>query len=351
MKKVINKEYAVRKKIHPENTTKGQSKKEPKLSESNEQTNLSELNGNKKSKDQNRFNKKGSRRNDSEKTDDKERQNKFLERKRKRPNNDSKENKRRDNMANITEEYGRNKITLINESESEDVSIIEINKKKKESPEEIRKRTIFVKSYGEKIKESNLYEIFKGYGSISKVKFKNKNSVLVEFNDKNSIERIKDKKNKIYFKGKQLKIEYVKNIIPEMREKSLNNIKIGLPEKEEKKNEKFIEINENLEEKSISKIQEPKKKVKKKERNIDIELGKEKIEGDDKFTALEETVNELIKKTAKNEEEIKNLKISMNIMDEIDKQKDIYYKTKFNYIKKDMRLLLNLYYFEGLEIA
>ena len=260
MKKVINKEYAVRKKIHPENTTKGQSKKEPKLSESNEQTNLSELNGNKKSKDQNRFNKKGSRRNDSEKTDDKERQNKFLERKRKRPNNDSKENKRRDNMANITEEYGRNKITLINESESEDVSIIEINKKKKESPEEIRKRTIFVKSYGEKIKESNLYEIFKGYGSISKVKFKNKNSILVEFNDKNSIERIKDKKNKIYFKGKQLKIEYVKNIIPEMREKSLNNIKIFLPEKEEKKNEKFIEKNENLEEKSISKIQEPKKK-------------------------------------------------------------------------------------------
>jgi len=49
------------------------------LSESNEQTNLSELNGNKKSKDQNRFNKKGSRRNDSEKTDDKERQNKFLQ--------------------------------------------------------------------------------------------------------------------------------------------------------------------------------------------------------------------------------------------------------------------------------
>ena len=49
-----------------------------------------------------------------------------------------------------------------------------------------------------------------------------------------------------------------------MKEKSLNNIKIGLPEKEEKKNEKFIEINENLEEKSISKIQEPEKKVKKK---------------------------------------------------------------------------------------
>ena len=351
-KKVINKDKAVRKKIQPEKPRKGKNKKEPKSSESYEQTNLSESNGNKKINFQNRLNKKGSRTNKSEKTDDKERQNKFLQIKRKRTNNEPKENERRDNVVNITEEYGRNKITLIdiNESESEDESIKGTNEKKKESHEEIRKRTIFVKSYGEKIKESNLSEIFKGYGIISKVKFKNKNSALVEFNDKNSIEKIKDKKNKIYFKGKKLKIEFAKINIPQMREKSLNNMKIGLPEKEEKKAEKFIEINDNLEGKSISKIQEPEKKVEKNERYIDIELGKEKIEDYDKFTALEETVNELIKKTAKNEEEIaknkeeiKNLKITMNIMDEIDKQKDIYYKTKFNYIHKNMRLLLNSY--------
>ena len=132
--------------------------------------------------------------------DDKKRQNKFLERKRERSNNDSKENERRDNMANITENYGRNKITFIDisESESEDESIIETHEKKKESPEEIRKRTIFVKYYGEKIKESNLYEIFKVYGSISKVKLKSKRAGLVEFKDKNSINRIMNKKKNIF---------------------------------------------------------------------------------------------------------------------------------------------------------
>lgn len=159
--------------------------------------------------------------------DDKKRQNKFLERKRERSNNDSKENERRDNMANITENYGRNKITFIDisESESEDESIIETHEKKKESPEEIRKRTIFVKYYGEKIKESNLYEIFKVYGSISKVKLKSKRAGLVEFKDKNSINRIMNKKKNIYFNGKQLKINSANDIIQEMREKSLNNLK------------------------------------------------------------------------------------------------------------------------------
>ena len=51
-------------------------------------------------------------------------------------------------------------------------------KKRKKVVEEIKKRTIFVKSYNEKIKESNLSEIFKIYCIISKNKFKNKNNVL-----------------------------------------------------------------------------------------------------------------------------------------------------------------------------
>ena len=344
--KVINKEYAAsdRKKIQPENMRKRQNKKESKSSESYEQTNISESNGNKKSKDQNRFNKKESQRNESEKMDDKKRQNKFLERKRERSNNDSKENERRDNMANITENYGRNKITFIDisESESEDESIIETHEKKKESPEEIRKRTIFVKYYGEKIKESNLYEIFKVYGSISKVKLKSKRAGLVEFKDKNSINRIMNKKKNIYFNGKQLKINSANDIIQEMREKSLNNIKKGLSKQKEKIVEKFIDINENLEEKNISKIEELEKKEKKNERYIDIELGKEKIEGYDNAT-LTKIVNNLIIKFSEYKEEIKDIKISLNIMDEIDKQKDFYYKTQFNNINKNMRLLLNSY--------
>ena len=344
--KVLNKEYAAsdRKKIQPENMRKRQNKKESKSSESYEQTNISESNGNKKSKDQNRFNKKESQRNESEKMDDKKRQNKFLERKRERSNNDSKENERRDNMANITENYGRNKITFIDisESESEDESIIETHEKKKESPEEIRKRTIFVKYYGEKIKESNLYEIFKEYGSISKVKLKSKRAGLVEFKDKNSINRIMNKKKNIYFNGKQLKINSANDIIQEMREKSLNNIKKGLSKQKEKIVEKFIDINENLEEKNISKIEELEKKEKKNERYIDIELGKEKIEGYDNAT-LTKIVNNLIIKFSEYKEELKDIKISLNIMDEIDKQKDFYYKTQFNNINKNMRLLLNSY--------
>jgi hypothetical protein len=120
-----------------------------------------------------------------------------------------------------------------------------------------------------------------------------------------------------------------------MREKSLNNIKKRLFKQKEKIVEKFIDISENLEEKNISKIEELEKKKKKNERYIDIELGKEKIEAYDNAT-LTKIVNNF-------KEEIKEIKISLNIMDEIDKQNDIYYKTQFNNINKNMRLLLNSY--------
>jgi hypothetical protein len=144
-----------------------------------------------------------------------------------------------------------------------------------------------------------------------------------------------NKKKNIYFNGKQLKINSANDIIQEMREKSLNNIKKGLSKQKEKIVEKFIDINENLEEKNISKIEELEKKEKKNERYIDIELGKEKIEAYDNAT-LTKIVNNF-------KEEIKEIKISLNIMDEIDKQNDIYYKTQFNNINKNMRLLLNSY--------
>ena len=100
------------------------------------------------------------------------------------------------------------------------------------------------------------------------------------------------------------------------------------------------EINENMEEKNISKNEELGKKEKKIEKFIDIELGKEKIEVYDNAT-LTKIVNNLIIKTAKNEEESKNLKISLNIMDEIDKQKDIYYRAN---IRKLANLLLSEIY-------
>jgi len=340
-KKVINNDYAKsnRKKIQSENAIKGENKKESNSSESNEQTNLSETNENKKSKKQKRLNKKKCQIKVSKK---KEKQNNFLEKKRKRSYKYSKENERIDSKVSIAEEYGRKNTTFINinESESEDNSIVETGKKK-ENPQKIKERTIFVKYFGEKIKESNLYEIFKVYGSISKVKLKSKSAGLVEFKDKNSIIRIINKK-KIYFNGKQLKISSANDIIPEMKEKNCSNLKIGLSEKKEKKVEKFIEINENLEEKNISKFEELEKNDKKNEKDLVIELGKEKMEVYDN-AKLTKIVNNLIIETAKNKEEIRKLKISLNIKDEIDKQKDIYYRKKYNYINKNMRLLLNAY--------
>ena len=83
-----------------------------------------------------------------------------------------------------------------------------------------------------------------------------------------------------------------------------------------------------MEGKNISKNEELEKKEKKNEKYIDIELGKEEIDV---------YVNATLKKI------VIEIKMSLNIMDEIDKQKDIYYRTKINNVNKNMLLLLNSY--------
>jgi hypothetical protein len=60
---------------------------------------------------------------------------------------------------------------------------------------------------------------------------------------KNSIKKLDIFLKLLHFKGKKLKIECANDIIKEMREKSLINIKKELPKNNEKIVEKFIETN------------------------------------------------------------------------------------------------------------
>ena len=59
--------------------------------------------------------------------------------------------------------------------------------------------------------------------------------------------------------------------------------------------------------------------------------------------ALSSSIHELEEENGKRIQEIDNLKISINIMAQINDQRDILYKTNMNYINNKMRLLLNSY--------
>ena len=56
-----------------------------------------------------------------------------------------------------------------------------------------------------------LNEIFKKYDDISMIQVKYPKNSLVEFKDKISTDKIIKNKNKIFHKGKKLKVEYSKN--------------------------------------------------------------------------------------------------------------------------------------------
>ena len=67
----------------------------------------------------------------------------------------------------------------------------------------------------QKINESEISQIFDKYGEISKIQLKSEYSCLVEFDNKNSVDKIMVNKNKIIFKGKGLLIENAMNPIKE----------------------------------------------------------------------------------------------------------------------------------------
>ena len=228
------------------------------------------------------------------------------------------------------------------DSESDNDSRIDnteiINKERKE-------RTIFAKSSKQKVTESDLSQIFKKYGTISKVKLISDYSALVEFINKTSVDIIMNNKNKIFFKGNILQIEKARKAIHEklvLKKKKitkyetrddqriLNAIVPG--EKEEKEDEKVD------------------KQEKEDEKFINIEIKEGKLENKDRFSLFEEKVSRLAdevtqlkKENTKRVKEIDDLKISLNIIAQINEQRDIQYKSRMDVINKNMRLILNSY--------
>jgi hypothetical protein len=218
-KKAINIENltSIKKPVKGENLRQRESKNEAKSSESYERSNLTEPSVNKKGKKQ--FHNLEKTTSESE---EKERENKFLG---KKTNNirESKDDKRKENKERTCEKAvemekvkKRANIHFISiddsDSESDNDSRIDnteiINKERKE-------RTIFAKSSKQKVTESDLSQIFKKYGTISKVKLISDYSALVEFINKTSVDIIMNNKNKIFFKGNILQIEKARKAIHE----------------------------------------------------------------------------------------------------------------------------------------
>ena len=348
-KKAINIENltSIKKPVKGENLRQRESKNEAKSSESYERSNLTEPSVNKKGKKQ--FHNLEKTTSESEGN---ERENKFLGKKTKNIR-ESKDDKRKENKERTCEKAvemekvkkGAN-IHFISiddsDSESDNDSRIDnteiINKERKE-------RTIFAKSSKQKVTESDLSQIFKKYGTISKVKLISDYSALVEFINKTSVDIIMNNKNKIFFKGNILQIEKARKAIHEklvLKKKKitkyetrddqriLNAIVPG--EKEEKEDEKVD------------------KQEKEDEKFINIEIKEGKLENKDRFSLFEEKfsrlaneVTQLKKENAKRVKEIDDLKISLNIIAQINEQRDIQYKSRMDVINKNMRLILNSY--------
>ena len=144
-----------------------------------------------------------------------------------------------------------------------------------------------------------LNEIFKKYDDISMIQVKYPKNSLVEFKDKISTDKIIKNKNKIFHKGKKLKVEYSKN-------KNYWN------------QSEFIKVKENIE---LSEVDD----------NTDkSEINSKKDE--DKYAYLNQAIKELQMKVEENKKEINDLKISMNIISEINNQTTIFSKANFNFL-------------------
>ena len=228
------------------------------------------------------------------------------------------------------------------DSESDNDSRIDnteiINKKRKE-------RTIFAKSSKKKVTESDLSQIFEKYGKISKVKLISDYSALVEFINKTSVETIMNNKNKIFFKGNILQIEKARKAIHEKL--VLKKKKITKHETQDDQRILNAIVPGEKEEKEDEKVD---KQEKEDEKFINIEIKEGKLENKDRFSLFEEKVSRLAdevtqlkKENTKRVKEIDDLKISLNIIAQINEQRDIQYKSRMDVINKNMRLILNSY--------
>ena len=209
-----------------------------------------------------------------------------------------------------------------------------------ENLKEEENRTIFVKSFNYKMTKSILFEIFKEYGDILMIEVKSPYISLVQFKDQISVDKVIRNKNKIFHKGKKLKVQYSKEQIRDktisefnkiMEEKEIENIKLSESDDNDEKSEEVNIVKDDDEDKFSY--------LEKKIKNLE---GKYK-EIDRKYKEIDRKYKEINGKYKENKKEIKNLKLSTNIMSEIIDQTKIHSKLNFNYMNNKLRLMLNSY--------
>ena len=150
----------------------------------------------------------------------------------------------------------------------------------------------------------------------------------VEFCHKNSVINVIKDKNKIYLNGKKLKIEYAKN-------KADKSITFNPSENTSQKKEINIRRKENKSEKFIE---------------IETESKKESGENNNLFEIIqdlndkiEKQKDKIEKQNEKHEKEIRELKISIKLMDEINNQTEINSKKNLNCVNRKLGLIINAY--------
>ena len=346
-KNAIDKEYSAnnRSKIQRKKLIQMDRKKGPNFIDSIEPTNITETNENKKQKDKIKLF------SHTESGSESERLNKFIEKKTKREDT-NKIKKRKENIKDKRDYKNKsNNITLINldESDSESKEDLNINENMNENFEEKKQRTIFIKTFGQKIKESDLNHIFKDYGIILKVKKKSDYSYLIEFKDKSSANKVF--KTKLFFQGKQVDIQVAKDIISdkikkdENEKESIENIIKSIEEKQNKEKNKVVKESQQKSMRNKIEIERhEKKETKKEETYLDIEKKKTKNDGEENvIPKILEVLNNLTRDVQNLKNVVENQNKIINIMNDIDNQKDIYYKTKINGINKKVKLIMNSY--------
>ena len=354
-KNAIDKEYSAnnRSKIQRKKLIQMDRKKGPNSIDSIEPTNT-ETNENKKQKDKIKLF------SHTESGSESERLNKFTEKKTKREDTNKIKKRKEDIKDKRDYKNKSNNITLINldesESDSESKEDLNINENMNENFEEKKQRTIFIKTFGEKIKESDLNHIFKDYGIILKVKKKSDYSYLIEFKDKSSANKVF--KTKLFFQGKKVDIQVAKDIISdkikkdENEKESIENIIKSIEEKQNKEKNKVVKESQQKSMRNKIEIERHEKaETKKEETYLDIEKEKAKNDGEENvIPKILEVLNNLtrdvqnLKNVVKEQnDKIENQNKIINIMNDIDNQKDIYYKTKINGINKKVKLIMNSY--------
>ena len=275
-----------------------------------------------------------------EKTQEENRLNRFLGKKTERTKERYISIKEAKKKKNLLTHLKKEKINLHYIRSDDDNADNTRNKNEKSNKEE--NRTIFVRAYFDKMTKKELNEIFKKYGDISMIQVKSPKISLIEFKDKISADKVIKNKNKIFHKGRKLKVEYSKNQINDGNQsvfiKETENIELSESNDNTDKSELSLKKDDGDEDK-FSYLE---KKIKKLEKKYSKLEGKyEELEGKNK--ELEGKNNDLEGENEQRKNEINNLKIYTNIMSEINNQIEILSNNNFSYINNRLELILNSY--------